>query len=118
MKTKKIALLSFLACACLVGGAVAANTSVSADASVSMVAGASLRVPVKGADADADKDGIRFRAEFDKDFVSALEGEKSVGMFIAPAVYNDNVVINAESCFGEDAVYCWLRLQSSSHPLP
>ena len=94
MKTKKIALLSFLACACLVGGAVAANTSVSADASVSMVAGASLRVPVKGADADADKDGIRFRAEFDKEFVKSLEGEKSVGMFIAPATYNNEVVIS------------------------
>lgn len=109
MKTKKIALLSFLACACLVGGAVGFNAnSVSADAPVvTMKAGASLRVPVKGADADADKDGIKFRAYFDIEEVGKLEGAKSVGMFIAPADYNETFPINETTCFGEEAVYCW-----------
>lgn len=109
MKTKKIALLSFLACACLIGGAVGMNAnSVSAETPVvTMKAGASLRVPVKGADADADKDGIKFRATFDIAEVEKLEGEKSVGMFIAPATYNTKTPINEANCFGESAVYTW-----------
>lgn len=109
MKTKKIALLSFLACACLVGGAVGMNAnSVSAEAPVvTMRAGASLRVPVKDAAADADKDGIKFRATFDLETVMALEGEKSVGMFIAPADYYEQAPINETNCFSDDAVYCW-----------
>lgn len=109
MKTKKIALLSFLACACLIGGAVGMNAnSVSAETPVvTMKAGASLRVPVKGADADADKDGIKFRATFDIAEVEKLEGEKSVGMFIAPADYYEAKEINADTCFGAGKVYCW-----------
>lgn len=112
MKTKKIALLSFLACACLIGGAVGMNAnSVSADEVVTpivtMQAGGSLRVPMAEPVEGKDRDGLKFRAYFDLEQVMALEGEKSVGMFIAPADYYEAKEINADTCFGAGKVYCW-----------
>ena len=111
MKAKRIALLSFLAGACLIGGAIGLNQdahTVNADTPVVwMQTGASLRVPLAETINGADRDGIKFRAYYNLDFVNSLEGEKSVGMFIAPEFYSDAYAINEENCFGENAVYCW-----------
>ena len=107
---KKISLISFLACATLAGGILAANTEVEAPVQEQrfwMETGAQIRVPDAVEEGQEDRDGIRFIAKM-TDAYRVAKGEldkMSVGMFFLPA--NKVDTINEAAVFGENATYYW-----------
>ena len=107
---KKISLISFLACATLAGGILAANTEVEAPVQEQkfwMVDGAQVRVPDVVEEGAEDFDGLRFIAKM-TDAYRVARGElenMSVGMFFLPA--NKVDTINEAAVFGENATYYW-----------
>ena len=108
---KKISLVSFLACACLTGGIMMANTGapVEPEKYFRMEAGAQVRVPDTVEEGAEDFDGLRFTAKMSDSFwqEKGKMEDLSVGMFILPALYAEGRAINYDNCFGESACYYW-----------
>ncbi len=119
---KNVKALAFLACGVLAVGAVAVaangNEAVTASANnavITMIEGASIRVPdATGAAAGEDQyvnDGLRFTAKIDK---ATYDGWQNVdgyylttGTFIMPVGYYDAEEADADAFFGANAKYYW-----------
>lgn len=108
-----------MAFVCAAGGVATYTYDVSAatttptalnEVSFDMVYGASMRVATK--EKPNATTGLRFSAKMPVEHWSWLTktyGDENVsfGTIIAPASYNDNVVVNEDSLFGKTATYYW-----------